>query len=79
MVSPYLLKPLRSLQEAAEGVRAPAEKDHDRDPVETPQRALKAEGPGVQFWDSRVSPPPKSLGPRLVWTNAARGTPTREK
>lgn len=63
------------MQEAVEGVRVP-DQIHDEDPgwdpLEAPGRALKAEGPGVQFWDSRAP-----AGPRLVWTNAARGTPAR--
>jgi hypothetical protein len=74
MVSPYLLRPLRSLQEAVEGARTRAKardrmraKARDRAQAPPPRPMLKAEGPGVQFWDAR---PP--TGPRLVWTNAAR-------
>jgi hypothetical protein len=63
MVSPYLLKPVRTLQEAIEGVRARAAQRAAKPPAST----LKAEGPGVQFWDSRIA-----LGPRLIWTNSAK-------
>jgi len=69
MVSPYLLRPLRSLQEAAEGTQV-RDEVRDRSQTQSSQRILKAEGPGVKFWDSRT---PVATGPRLVWTNAARG------
>jgi hypothetical protein len=63
MVSPYLLKPLRSLQEVKEGRNARAEAR-----VSVPSlRTLMAREPGVEFWDARAF-----AGPRLVWTNTAK-------
>ena len=67
MVSPYLLKPLRSLQEVKDGQQARANAR-----LPTPSlRTLMARDPGVEFWDAR-----RFTGPRLVWTNAAK-TPRR--
>ena len=49
------------MQEAMDGVGA-----RGAQPAAKPQpRTMKVEGPGVQFWDSRIV-----RGPRLVWTNA---------
>ncbi len=80
MVSPYLMKPLRSLREAAEGKRVG---DAVRGQSQTfslalePRSTLKVEGRGVHFWDSRT-PTDQRPRPRLVWTNAEPG-PTRNR
>jgi len=63
MVSPYLLRPLRTVQEAIESTRARAAQRSAKPHPST----LKAAAPGVQFWDSRIA-----LGPRLIWTNSEK-------
>ncbi len=90
MVSPYLMKRIRSFQEASKGARV-RNAVHDegqtwsqtQGQAEAPQSTVKAEGPGVQILDSRLSANASTAearpGPRLVWTNAAREPAVRDR
>lgn len=65
MVSPYLLRPLRSLEEVLSGARART----DSDPARRPQGERRnASGVGTARGVQEATP----LWPRLVWTNTKR-------